>query len=32
MTNAVKAGVNVVEGNGVSGFPGSVTNPHVKSS
>ena len=31
MTNAVKAD-NVVEGNGLSGFPGSVPNPHVKSS
>ena len=31
MTNAVKA-ENVVEGNGLSGFPGSVPNPYVKSS
>ena len=31
MTNAVKPD-NVVEGNGLSGFPGSVPNPHVKSS
>ena len=31
MTNAVKAN-NIVEGNGLDGFPGSVSNPYVKKS
>lgn len=31
MTNAVKAN-NVVEGNGLDGFPGSVSNPYVQKS